>query len=353
MRCGVDVEQPSSMVRSRVARQTSSRMFLADTSLTSCAVATTLAVTWRNWKAQIDSVEKVLSIACVGPAHTVEIWNCHPYSIPVYSCALTYYGHADEITALVWSPDTTLLASASEDHTVQIWDAHTGYAVMIYRGQHSGVRALGWSPDGCYLTIGCDDNVVRTVHILEQRVSMVYNGHAQGFYGIDAVAWSPDGQYVASAGDDNMVQVWDALTGQPLMVYLGHRDRWVLTVAWSPDGRWIASGGDDIHIWSLQTGLCKQIYSKHEYTQYWVDHIGWSPDGSLIASTSTDSVLHIWDVWTGFTIQTQMHPGRENPCHGLLTNALAWLPDASMTVPYKGCLAFASYDKTVSLIGLL
>jgi WD40 repeat protein len=138
-----------------------------------------------------------------------------------------------------------------------------------------------------------------------------------------------------------------------LIVYTGHRDHWVLTVAWSPDGHWIASGGDDIHVWSIETGLCRQIYRKHEYTQHWIDHIGWSPDSSLIASTSTDSVLHIWDVWTGFTIQTQTHPGGEVPCRGLLTNALAWLPDTSTEVPYQGYLAFASNDKTVSLIGLL
>jgi WD40 repeat protein len=347
------MEQPSIMIRARAARQTSSRMFMADTSQMSCDIAMTLAITWRNWNGQIDHTEKVLSIACVGPAHTVEIWNCSSCSVPVYSCELIYYGHSDEITALVWSPDTTLLATASEDHTVQIWDAHTGYAVMVYHGQHGGVRALHWSPDGCSLAIGSDDNIVRTVQILEQRVSMVYNGHALGYYGIDAVAWSPDGQYVASAGDDNMVQVWHALTGEPLIMYAGHQEHWILALAWSPDGRWIASGGDDIHIWSLETGLCHQIYKKHEYTQHWIDHIDWSPDGCLIASTSTDSVLHLWDVWTGFTIHTQMHPDRDVPCHGLIANALAWLPDTSMAVPYQGCLAFASYDKTVSLIGLL
>lgn len=347
------MEQPSIAVRSRVVRQTSSRTFIADPSQMSGDVATVLAVSWRNWKAQIDPSARTISIACVGPAHTVQIWNCSTCSIPVYTCELTYYGHSDEISALVWSPDTTLLASASEDHTVQIWNAQTGHTVMVYHGQHSCVRALGWSPDGRFLTIGSDDNVVRIVHILEQRVGMVYNGHAQGYYGIDAVAWSPNGQYVASAGDDNMVQVWNVFTGQPLIVYTGHQEQWVLAVAWSPDGRWIASGGDDIHVWSIETGLCRQIYRKHESTQHWIDHIGWSPDSSLIASTSTDSVLHIWDAWTGFTIQTQTHPGGEVPCRGLLTNALAWLPDTSVAVPYTEYLAFASYDKIVSLIGLL
>lgn len=347
------MEQPSIIFRSRVVRQVSARTFIAAASEVSCDLTTTLSAVWRDWHERIGPAEKVLSIACAGPAYTVQIWNCRPCSVPVYSCVLTYYGHSDEITTLVWSPDTTLLASASEDHTVQIWDAQTGSSVLVYRGQHSGVRALDWSPDGCYLAIGSDDNVVRIVHIVEQRISMVYNGHVRGYYGIDAVAWSPDGQYVASAGDDNMVQVWNALTGRLLVVYVGHQEHWILTVAWSPNGHWIASGGDDIHVWSLETGLCQQIYKRHEATQHWIDHIIWSPDGSLIASTSTDSLLHIWDVWTGFTIHTQMHPGREVPCRGLIANALAWLPDTLQVVPYQGCLAFASYDKTVSLIGLL
>ncbi len=33
----------------------------------------------------------------------------------------SYTGHTDEVSALAWSPDGTLLASGSDDKTVQVW----------------------------------------------------------------------------------------------------------------------------------------------------------------------------------------------------------------------------------------
>ncbi|WP_149399444.1 WD40 repeat domain-containing protein [Dictyobacter arantiisoli] len=347
------MEEPSVMVCSHVVGQTCSRMLIPDGTPLSDDVSAVLAVAWRNEHAASVPAPGMISLACVGPASTVQVWDCCVDADSLYVCAQTYYGHTDELTALVWSPDTTMLASASEDHTVQVWNARTGRTVMLYRGQECSVRALGWSPDGRWLAIGGDNNTIQVVNIVEQYATVIYNGHAQGCYGIDAVAWSPDGRYVASAGDDNRVQVWDAFTGQCKVIYEGHLDCWVLAVAWSPDGGWIASGGDDIHVWSVKTGMCRQIYHKHEYMQHWIDHIDWSPDGCVIASTSTDAVLHIWEVWTGLTLQTQRHPGNEEACRGLLTNALAWSTAIPATLPGERSLVFASCDKTVSLIRLL
>jgi WD40 repeat protein len=33
----------------------------------------------------------------------------------------TYRGHTGYVTAVTWSPDGKLLASASVDHTMQVW----------------------------------------------------------------------------------------------------------------------------------------------------------------------------------------------------------------------------------------
>jgi WD40 repeat protein len=49
---------------------------------------------------------------------TVHIWNPglgnHIY---------TYKGHTDSVNAVAWSPDSTRVASASSDETVQVWQA--------------------------------------------------------------------------------------------------------------------------------------------------------------------------------------------------------------------------------------
>src|SRR5437660_1733541 len=88
----------------------------------------------------------------------------------------TYRGHSSIVTAVAWSPDGTLIASANQYRTVQVWDAATGRYVFTYRGHSSSV-----------------------------------NG----------VAWSPDGKRIASASDDHTVQVWDAITGGDVFIYYG------------------------------------------------------------------------------------------------------------------------------------
>ena len=74
---------------------------------------------------------------------------------------MTYKGHHGEVNALVWSPNGTMIASGSDDHTVQIWNVKNGTTLLTYKGHSDNVDALAWSPDGTRIASGSWDDTVK------------------------------------------------------------------------------------------------------------------------------------------------------------------------------------------------
>src|SRR6266699_1738869 len=177
-----------------------------------------------------------------------------------------YHGHSAAVDAVAWNPTwgigtlpstegeaelhNSRIASASEDQTVQVWDAATGSNPIIYHGHTDYVFAVAWSPDGKLIASGGRDKTVQ-VWPVPQGAQVVdpaaegnvftYRGHTTN---VSTVAWSPDGKRIASGAWDNTVQVWDATTRMTYVTYRGHSSV-VRSVTWSPDGKFIASGAWD------------------------------------------------------------------------------------------------------------
>src|SRR5262249_31644515 len=63
-------------------------------------------------------------------------------------------GHDNQVTGVALSPDGQLVASASADRTVKIWDATTGRWLRTLKGHNDGVRCVAFSPDGLRLASG-------------------------------------------------------------------------------------------------------------------------------------------------------------------------------------------------------
>ena len=116
-----------------------------------------------------------------------------------------YRRHSDAVESAAWSPDGKYIASASNDRTVQFWEALTARHVQTYRGHSDIVESAAWSPDGKYIASASADTTVQVWEALSARRVQTYRGH---FFAVPSATWSPDGKYIASASFDRTVQIW-------------------------------------------------------------------------------------------------------------------------------------------------
>ncbi|KFY93584.1 hypothetical protein V498_04339, partial [Pseudogymnoascus sp. VKM F-4517 (FW-2822)] len=143
----------------------------------------------------------------------------------------TLEGHSDKINSVAFSHDSTLLASASYDRTVRIWDAATGTLQQTLEGHSYGIKSVAFSHDSKLLASASDDRTVRIWDAATGTLEQTLKGHSNW---VNSVAFSHDSKLLASASDDRTVRIWDAATGTLEQTLKGHSN-WVNSVAFSHD----------------------------------------------------------------------------------------------------------------------
>ena len=113
-----------------------------------------------------------------------------------WDALLQTVGDSNGIKAVAFSPNGRVLASASTDTTVRLWDTSTGTVLQMLTDHSSLVTAVVFSPDGKVLASASWDKTVKLWDVSKGAVKQTLRGHLNE---VNAVAFSPDGKALASA----------------------------------------------------------------------------------------------------------------------------------------------------------
>ncbi|WP_348230398.1 serine/threonine-protein kinase [Trichocoleus desertorum] len=271
-------------------------------------------------------------LASASDDKTIRLWD-----IQAGKEQFTLHDHAHFVKTVAFHPqDDNLLVSGSRDRTIKLWNLQTRSVIQILGGHDHTVNAVLFSPDGAFLASGSSDKQVKLWDWATGKVITSLTGHDLA---VTALAFSPNASnsgcqsLLASAGADASVQLWDLKTFERVHTLTGHTAN-VRAVAFSPAGRWLATAGDDrtIRLWDLASQQTIHVLSGHSWP---VSALAFSSDGETLISGSWDKTVKLWQVSTGKEIETLVG-------HTDSVSDTAIAPD-------RGLVASASYDRTIKL----
>ena len=237
-------------------------------------------------------------VSTIGAHQPWKVWQLDPWR-PV----ATYPGFLGDMGTIVFAPDNRSLITRVGTMAVR-WDSSPSPEPAQPAGHTDEAWAVAFSPDSSILASGSDDpDDPRTIKLWNVATGQLIRGWNAGNGTVSALAFDPRGQVLVSGhlAKQEGVRLWDVASGRQLATFAGHTDR-VRTVAISPDGKTLASSGTDrqIRIWDMETRRCLRILNDHVKVVY---QVAFSPDGLLLASASGDFAVNLWDTSTGALVR--------------------------------------------------
>jgi len=294
--------------------------------------------------------------------------------------------HSDEVWYVQFSHNGELLASASKDNMVIVWDVRRAEMthLVVLVGHTNSLSFVAWSPDDSQLLTCGNDRLIKLWQVSTGECVRTFNKHTDN---VTACAWLPDGRHFISASIDKNIFLWDGSTGALIQTWHGprvndlavsHSGQHVVAIcadkkirlcelgreggvplmltaqehvideadsitslSLSRDSRHLLvnTASEGIHAWDLATKQLIHRYQGQKQGRFVIRSAFGGCNEAFVVSGSEDSQIYVWHRHNATLLEVLAG-------HSGTVNAVAWNPRD----PYM--MASASDDQTVRIWGV-
>lgn len=216
---------------------------------------------------------------------------CPSLTLPGNSLLRSLRGHTGGVRDVELYAENTRAISASEDHTVKVWDLDMGDEVRTLKGHTAGVNGIALYPDGSAVVSASEDHTLKVWDLQTGATCLTLSGHEGD---VIAVAVYGGGSRAISGSEDRTIRLWDLHTGLQLGILRGHTGV-VNDVSVYGNGARAISASEDgtLKLWDLEQRC--ELHTLNGHT-HGVNAVAVYADGTRAISASEDRMLKVWDL---------------------------------------------------------
>lgn len=240
-----------------------------------------------------------------------------------------FKGHNNDVYALQFLQQGQVLASASRDTTIRLWDVENGVPLRVLQGHHASInqlitnkkqtqlfsagydgKVLRWntnspyqridlpsepasvaiSPNNQLLVVGFADGMLRLYRATDGLLLAEYAAHGRDVQRLD---FSPNGRYLVSASFDSLARLWEVTVDSLAFVqnFAGH-EKPIYSVTFSENNQKIATASYDGQVGLFTVGEEQGVLFRAHGDR--VHSVDFDSSGQLLVTSSRNGSTRVW-----------------------------------------------------------